>query len=90
MRESLETNPADFLDQPTSFTIPANDLRDTQPVRDAIIEGTLNTLRVSVVGIIPSRMVDDPEVLSEQVLPDPVGDDASRRPDRGAGGRRGH
>ncbi|MEM9565206.1 MAG: ABC transporter permease subunit [Actinomycetota bacterium] len=42
----------DFLDQPTSFTIPANDLRDTQPVRDAIVEGTLNTLRVSIVGII--------------------------------------
>ena len=42
----------DFLGQPSSFTIPANDLRDTQPVRDAIAAGTLNTLRVSVVGIV--------------------------------------
>lgn len=49
--QGIPTN-FDFLDQPTSFTIPANDLRDSQPVRDAIIEGTLNTLRVSVVGII--------------------------------------
>ncbi len=42
----------EFLDQPSSFTIPANDFRDTQPVRDAIVEGTLNTLRVSVAGIV--------------------------------------
>lgn len=42
----------DFLGQPSSFTIPANELRDTQPVRDAIVQGTLNTIRVSVVGII--------------------------------------
>ena len=41
-----------FLDQPTSFTIPANDFRESQPVRDAIVEGTLNTLRVAVVGIV--------------------------------------
>jgi general L-amino acid transport system permease protein len=47
----------DFLGQPSSFTIPANDLRDTQPVRDAIIQGTLNTIRVSVVGIILATLV---------------------------------
>ena len=42
----------DFLDQPASFTIPGNDLRATQPVRDAIVQGVLNTLRVTVLGIV--------------------------------------
>lgn len=47
----------DFLDQPTDFTIPANDLRTTQPVRDALIEGVLNTLRVVVLGIILATII---------------------------------
>ena len=42
----------EFLDQPSSFTIPGNDLRESQPVRDALVEGALNTLRVSIVGIV--------------------------------------
>lgn len=42
----------EFLDQPASFEIPGNDFRQTQPVRDAITEGVLNTLRVAVAGIV--------------------------------------
>ena len=41
-----------FLDQPAGFEIPANDLRSTQPVRDAVVQGALNTLRVAVTGIV--------------------------------------
>ncbi len=41
----------DFLDQPAGFPIPANDFRTSQPVRQAIVEGVLNTLRVVLVGI---------------------------------------
>jgi general L-amino acid transport system permease protein len=47
----------DFLDQPSDFTIPGNDLRTTQPVRDAIFEGVLNTLRVVVLGIILATII---------------------------------
>lgn len=46
-----------FLDQPASFEIPGNDFRQTQPVRDAIWEGVLNTLRVSVAGIILATLL---------------------------------
>ncbi len=41
----------DFLDQPASFEIPGNDFRVTQPVRQAIVQGVLNTLRITVAGI---------------------------------------
>lgn len=41
-----------FLDNPTNFTIPGNDLDQSQPVRDAFVQGFYNTLRVSIVGII--------------------------------------
>jgi general L-amino acid transport system permease protein len=47
----------DFLDQPSDFTIPGNDLRTTQPVLDAIFEGVLNTLRVVVLGIILATII---------------------------------
>ncbi|MGI8821799.1 MAG: amino acid ABC transporter permease, partial [Acidimicrobiia bacterium] len=50
-RTGIPTNFA-FLDNPTSFEIPGNDFSQTQPVRDVLVEGFLNTLRVSVVGIV--------------------------------------
>ena len=31
-----------FLDNPTSFTIPGNDLNQSQPVRDAFVQGFYN------------------------------------------------
>lgn len=42
----------DFLDQPASFEIPGSDFSQTQPVRDAYVEGFINTIRITVVGII--------------------------------------
>jgi len=42
----------DFLDQPASFGIPGADFSQNSPVRSAYVVGILNTLRVSVVGII--------------------------------------
>lgn len=42
----------DFLDQPASFSIPGSDFSPNSPVRRAYIVGILNTIRVSVAGII--------------------------------------
>lgn len=42
----------DFLNAPTSFTIPGADFSPNEPVRNAFIVGVLNTLRVSIVGIV--------------------------------------
>ena len=42
----------DFLDQPAGFPIPSSDFRPTQPVADAIVEGLMNTLRLSITGIV--------------------------------------
>jgi general L-amino acid transport system permease protein len=42
----------DFLDNPASFEITGNDLSQNAPVRDAIVQGVLNTLRVSVAGVV--------------------------------------
>ncbi len=41
-----------FLDNPASFTIPGNSMSQSAPVRDAMVEGVLNTLRVSLVGVV--------------------------------------
>ena len=41
-----------FLDNPASFTIPGNPMSQNAPVRDAFVQGILNTLRVSLVGIV--------------------------------------
>jgi general L-amino acid transport system permease protein len=41
-----------FLDNPANFEIPGNDFNQRQPVRDVYVEGFVNTLRVSVVGIV--------------------------------------
>ena len=41
-----------FLENPASFTIPGNTLDQSQPVRDAFVQGFINTLRISIVGIV--------------------------------------
>ena len=41
-----------YLDQPADFPIPSSDFRQSQPVRDALVEGLLNTLRLAVTGIV--------------------------------------
>ena len=50
-RQNIPTS-LDFLDNPTSFEITGNDLSQRAPVRDAFVQGFLNTLRVSVAGIV--------------------------------------
>jgi general L-amino acid transport system permease protein len=50
-RVGISTN-FDFLDQPASFEIPGSDFSQVQPVRDAYVEGILNTVRISAVGIV--------------------------------------
>jgi general L-amino acid transport system permease protein len=50
-RQNIPTS-LDFLDNPTSFEITGNDLSQRAPVRDALVQGFLNTLRVSVAGIV--------------------------------------
>ncbi|MEO1064703.1 MAG: ABC transporter permease subunit [Actinomycetota bacterium] len=46
-----------FLDQPASFEIPGNDFRQTQSVREAYVEGVLNTLRVVIAGLILATLL---------------------------------
>jgi general L-amino acid transport system permease protein len=41
-----------YLDQPADFPIPGSDFRQSQPVRDALVEGLQNTLRLAVTGIV--------------------------------------
>jgi general L-amino acid transport system permease protein len=50
-RQNIPTN-FDFLDNPTAFEITGNDLSQNAPVRDALMQGFLNTLRISVAGIV--------------------------------------
>jgi len=57
---SAEQNiPTDFgfLDNPANFQITGNSLSQSAPVSDAIYEGLLNTLRVSVAGIIAATIL---------------------------------
>lgn len=42
----------DYLDQPAAITVPGNPFRATQSVQDAIGVGLVNTLRVSITGIV--------------------------------------
>jgi general L-amino acid transport system permease protein len=46
-----------FLDNPASFQITGNSLSANAPVRDAIYQGLLNTLRISVAGIIAATIL---------------------------------
>jgi general L-amino acid transport system permease protein len=40
-----------YLDQPAQFPIPNSDFRQTQPVKDAILVGLANTLRLAITGV---------------------------------------
>ena len=50
-RQGIPTS-LDFLDNPASFEITGNEMSQNAPVRDALYQGFLNTLRVSVVGVV--------------------------------------
>ncbi len=47
----------DFLDQPAGFPIPSSSFRQTQTVRDALIEGLQNTLRLVVTGVVAATVL---------------------------------
>jgi general L-amino acid transport system permease protein len=55
-RQNIPTS-LDFLDNPAAFQIPGNAMSQSAPVRDALWEGFLNTLRVSVVGVILATLL---------------------------------
>jgi general L-amino acid transport system permease protein len=42
----------DYLDQPANFPIPGSDFGQRQAVRDALVEGLQNTLRLAITGIV--------------------------------------
>ena len=54
--QNIPTN-FDFLDNPANFQITGNELSPNAPVRDALYEGLLNTLRVSIAGIIAATIL---------------------------------
>jgi general L-amino acid transport system permease protein len=55
-RQNIPTS-LDFLDNPTSFEITGNELSSSAPVRDAFYQGFLNTLRISVAGIVAATVL---------------------------------
>ena len=55
-RQNIPTN-LDFLDNPAAFQITGNSLSQSAPVRDALVQGLLNTLRVSVVAIVAATVL---------------------------------
>lgn len=55
-RLNIPTNFA-FLDNPAQFQITGNSLSQNAPVRQALYEGFLNTLRVSVAGIVAATVL---------------------------------
>jgi len=46
-----------FLDNPANFKITGNQLSTNAPVRDALWQGVLNTLRISVAGIVAATIL---------------------------------
>lgn len=46
-----------FLDNPSSFSLPGNALDQSAPVRRAFVQGLLNTLRVSIAGILLALLI---------------------------------
>jgi general L-amino acid transport system permease protein len=46
-----------FLDNPANFQITGNELSANAPVRDALYQGLLNTLRISVAGIVAATLL---------------------------------
>lgn len=46
-----------FLDNPANFQITGNELSANAPVRDALYQGLLNTLRISVAGIVAATVL---------------------------------
>ncbi len=54
--QGIPTN-FDFLDNPAAFEITGNAMSQNAPVRDAFVQGFLNTLRISVAGIVAATVL---------------------------------
>ncbi len=54
--QNIPTN-FDFLSNPATFQITGNSLSRNAPVRKALVEGLLNTLRVSVAGVVAATVL---------------------------------
>jgi general L-amino acid transport system permease protein len=50
--QGLSRDLTSWLDQPAGFPIPDSEFRPAQPMRDAIVIGLFNTLRLSITGIV--------------------------------------
>jgi general L-amino acid transport system permease protein len=46
-----------FLDNPAAFEITGNEMSQNAPVRDAYVQGFLNTMRISVAGIVAATVL---------------------------------
>ncbi len=55
-RQNIPTSLA-FLDNPAAFEITGNPMSQNAPVRSAIVQGLLNTLRVAVAGIVAATVL---------------------------------
>jgi general L-amino acid transport system permease protein len=55
-RQNIPTN-FNFLDNPAAFEITGNPMSQRAPVRDAIYQGLLNTLRVSIAGVVAATVL---------------------------------
>jgi general L-amino acid transport system permease protein len=55
-RQNIPTN-LDFLDNPAAFQITGNSLSQNAAVREALYQGVLNTLRISVAGIVAATIL---------------------------------
>ena len=51
-QQGRETDWFKWLEQPAGFPIPSSTFRQAQETQDAIVEGLLNTLRLSITGIV--------------------------------------
>lgn len=47
----------EYLDQPADLTVPGSDFNQSQPVKDAVIVGLGNTIRVAAAGIVLATIV---------------------------------
>jgi general L-amino acid transport system permease protein len=54
--QGIPTN-FDFLDNPAAFEITGNEMSQNAPVRDAYMQGFLNTLRISIAGIVAATVL---------------------------------
>lgn len=54
--QGIPTN-FDFLDNPAAFEITGNEMSQNAPVSDAYVQGLLNTLRISVAGIVAATVL---------------------------------